>query len=101
MQNATSPVAPLEEFGPHELESDARILSAKVPIEQVPSVLAELPAAVAAYAPGITCTAGDSSATAVTAATAANAATIIVLMIISVLVSNAFSIVTVLEKLQK
>jgi hypothetical protein len=58
MQTATSPAALLERFGPHELAADARKLSAKVPVEQAPSVIAEPPVAVAAYALGITCTAG-------------------------------------------
>jgi len=94
MQNATSPAAPLEEFGPHELESDARRVSAKVPVEQAPSVIAEPPVAVAAYELGITCTAGASSAIAVTA-TIANAAAIMDLMIIFVLIVSVFSIVAV------
>ena len=32
-------------FGPHEAATDARKLSAKLPVEQAPSVIAEPPAA--------------------------------------------------------
>jgi hypothetical protein len=97
-QNATSAAALLEEFGPHELEADASRLSAKVPLEQAPSVIDELPVAVAAYALGITSRAGTSSAIAVTAATA-HAATTTVLMIIFVLIFCLFFTVAVLEEL--
>lgn len=62
LQSATGPAALLEEFGPQEVARDARKLSAKVPAEQVPSVIAELPVAVAAYALEITCTVRASSA---------------------------------------
>lgn len=70
VQSARSPPALLERFGPHEVPVDARRLSAKVPVEHAPSVIAEPPVAVAAYALGIICTAAT---VAVTAAAAVNA----------------------------
>jgi hypothetical protein len=70
--------------------ADPRRLSAKVPVEHAPSVIAEPPVAVAAYALGIICTA------------AANAAIIMVPVKISfLLVLNAFSIVNLHEIPQK
>jgi len=71
LQSATGPAALPEEFGPHELETDARKSSAKEPVEQAPSVIAEPPVAVAAYALGnICCTVGATNIAAF-AATAA------------------------------
>jgi hypothetical protein len=87
MQSATPPAELLEKFGPHELASVACKLSARAPVEQAPSVIAELPVAVAAYALGITCTAGASSAIAVTATTA-KAATIIFLIVFVAIIST-------------
>ena len=78
MQSATSPAALLEEFGPHALVPDARKLSAKEPVEQAPSVIAEPPVAVAAYALGSICVAAGAAAVAAKAATTANAAAIMV-----------------------
>ena len=73
LQSATGPAALPEEFGPHEPETDAKKLSAKLPEEHAPSVAAELPLAVAAYALGnICCTVGATNI----AAFAATAATI-------------------------
>jgi hypothetical protein len=97
IQSATSPAALLEKFGPHELETDARKLSAKLPVEQAPSVIAEPPVAVAPYALGtICCTAGP----AVAAATA-NAARTVAVKITSVLILSVFFIAVLHEKLQK
>ena len=99
MQPATSPAALLERFGPHEVAIAARKSSAKLPVEQAPSVIADPPVAVAAYALGITCTA-DAAAT--VAAITANAAAIMVPgKIIFVLIPIVFFIVVLHEKLQK
>jgi hypothetical protein len=85
MQSAISPAALLEKFRPHELETDARKLSAKLPVEQAPSVIAEPPVAIAAYALGIICcTAGPA---AVAAATVNAAATRVSVQIFLFLVS--------------
>jgi hypothetical protein len=99
VQSATSPPALPERFGPHEVAADARRLSAKVPVEQAPSVIAEPPVAVAAYALGIIC---NAVSVAVAAAAAANAAIIIVPLKISfLLILIVFSIVGLQEILQK
>jgi hypothetical protein len=99
VQNARSPLALLERFGPHEVPVDARRLSAKVPVEHAPSVIAEPPVAVAAYALGIIWT---TATVAVTAAAAANAAIIMVPVKISLLlVLIVFSIVNLQEIPQK
>ena len=72
LQIAIDPAALPEEFGPHEEATDARRLSAKVPLEQAPSVIAEPLEPVAAYAIGIICR--FAAATTVTLAASANAA---------------------------
>jgi hypothetical protein len=100
LQSATGPAALPEEFGPHELETDARKLSAKEPVEQAPSVIAEPPVAVAAYALGIICcTAGDSAVAAATAIAAT--ISVSVKIIFFVLMLTVFFIVVLQEKLQK
>jgi hypothetical protein len=73
---ANLPAALPEEFGPQELATDSRRSSAKPPVEQAPSGIAE-PAAVTAYALGkICCTAGATSIA--VASAAANVAMVIV-----------------------
>jgi hypothetical protein len=47
VQSARSPPALPERFGPHEVAIAARKSSAKLPLEQAPSVIAEPPVAVA------------------------------------------------------
>lgn len=100
MQSATSPAALLEEFGPHALVTDARKLSAKEPVEQAPSVIAELPVAVAAYALGsICCTAG--AAIVAAKATTANAAIMASVEIIFVLILRISFIAVIHQMLQE
>lgn len=103
MQSATSPAALLEEFGPHELVPDARKLSAKEPVEQAPSVIAELPVAVAAYALGSICVAaGAAVVVAAKAATTANATAIMVSVeIIFVLFLRIFFTAVIHQMLQE
>jgi hypothetical protein len=99
VQSARSPPALLERFGPHEVPVDARTLSAKVPVEHAPSVLAEPPVDVAAYALGIVWT---TATVVVTAAAAVNAAIIMVPVKISfLLVLIVFSIENLQEIPQK
>jgi hypothetical protein len=99
MQSATSPAALLEKFGPHELDTDARKLSAKLPVEHVPSVIAEPPVAVAAYALGIICCTAEAIAVATTTANAA--ARRVAVKITFVLILSALFIAVLHEKLQK
>ena len=98
VQSARSPPALLERFGPHEVAADPRRLSAKVPVEHAPSVIAEPPVAVAAYALGIICTAAT---VAVTAAAAANAAIIMVPVKISFLLVLIVSSIANLQEVQQ
>lgn len=100
VQSARSPPALLERFGPHEVPVDARRLSAKVPVEHAPSVIAEPPVAVAAYALGIICTTATVAVT--VAAAAVNAAIIMVpVKIRFLLVLIVFSIANLQEIPQK
>jgi drug/metabolite transporter (DMT)-like permease len=101
MQSATSPAALLEEFGPHALVPDARKLSAKEPVEQAPSVIAEPPVAVAAYALGSICCTPGAATVAAIAATAANATIMVSVEIIFVLIFRVFFIVVVHQMLQE
>jgi hypothetical protein len=96
VQSARSPPALPERFGPHEVAADPRRLSAKVPVEHAPSVIAEPPVAVAAYALGIVCT---TTTVAVTAAVATVNATIIMVpvKISFLLVLIVFSITNLQE----
>jgi hypothetical protein len=99
VQRATSPPALPERFGPHEVAVDARRLSAKVPVEHAPSVIAEPPVDVAAYALGIICT---TAAVVVTVAAAVNATIIMVPVKISLLlILIVFSIANLQEIPQK
>jgi hypothetical protein len=100
VQSAISPPALPERFGPHEVAVDARRLSAKVPVEQAPSVIAEPPVDVAAYALGIICTTATVAVT--VAAAAVNAAIIMVpVKIRFLLVLFVFSIANLQEIPQK
>jgi hypothetical protein len=90
------PAALPEEFGPHEEATDARRLSAKVPLEQAPSVIAELLEPVAAYAVGIICMLAGT--TIVIAATSANDVTRIVsLKFVCVLIPSKYFNVAIFE----
>lgn len=93
MQSATSPVALLEKFGPHELETDARRLSAKEPVEQAPSVIAEPPVAVAAYALGIICCPAAIVAAAAPASAIAATTRVLIKIIFFVSVLSVFFII--------
>jgi hypothetical protein len=89
LQSAIGPAALPEEFGPQEVARDARMLSAKEPVEQAPSVIAEPPVTVAAYALGIIICPGGAII-----GTTANAAAIrVAVRIIFVLICKVFFIV--------
>jgi hypothetical protein len=97
LQTAICPAALPETSGPHEVAIDAVRLSAKEPVEHAPSVIAEPPVAVAAYAFGIICC----IAGATVAAATTNAATMVPVNIIFVLIVSVFFIAVVQQKLQK